>query len=318
MTNRVERAGLQVDAALANFIDNEVLTGIAMDAAAFWNGLAALLAKHAPVNAALLAKRDSLQAAIDAWHVDRAGKPLDQVEYQAFLREIGYLVPEPGEFSVTTQNVDAEIATMAGPQLVVPVLNARFLLNAANARWGSLYDALYGTDALDAAPAQPGGYDTVRGAAVIARARQFLDENLPGWEAALTGGECPYPFATKDGGVLFMKNGLHVELVIDRSHPIGKDDPLGIADVILEAALTTIVDLEDSVAAVDAEDKLAAYRNWLGVIRGDLTDTFDKGGQSLTRDIAEPQIFPRGTEAQHGVQLGHGDPQLSQRSQHLG
>jgi len=289
MTNRVERAGLQVDAALANFIDNEVLTGISMDAAAFWHGLAALLAKHAPVNAALLAKRDSLQAAIDAWHVDRAGKPLDQVEYQAFLREIGYLVPEPGEFAVTTQNVDAEIATMAGPQLVVPVLNARFLLNAANARWGSLYDALYGTDALDAAPAQPGGYDTVRGAAVIARARQFLDENLPGWEAALTGGECPYPFATKDGGVLFTKNGLHVELVIDRSHPIGKDDPLGIADVILEAALTTIVDLEDSVAAVDAEDKLAAYRNWLGVIRGDLTDTFEKGGQSLTRELA-PQM----------------------------
>ena len=286
MTNRVERAGLQVDAALADFIDNEVLTGIAMDAAAFWNGFAALLAKHAPVNAALLAKRDTLQAAIDAWHVDRAGKPLDQVEYQAFLREIGYLVPEPGEFSVTTQNVDAEIATMAGPQLVVPVLNARFLLNAANARWGSLYDALYGTDALDAAPAQPGGYDTVRGAAVIARARQFLDENLPGWEAALTGGECPYPFATKDGGVLFMKNGLHVELVVDRSHPIGKDDPLGIADVILEAALTTIVDLEDSIAAVDAEDKLAAYRNWLGVIRGDLTDTFEKGGQSLTRELA--------------------------------
>ncbi len=174
---------------------------------------------------------------------------------------------------------------MAGPQLVVPVLNARFLLNAANARWGSLYDAYYGTDALDAAPAKPGGYDPVRGAAVIAKVREFLNETLPGWELALTGGNCPHKFATREGGVMFMNNGLHIELVIDRNHPIGKDDPLGIADVVMESALTTICDLEDSIAAVDAEDKLVAYRNWLGVIRGDLTDTFEKGGKSVTRAL---------------------------------
>jgi malate synthase len=235
----------------------------------------------------LLDKRDRLQAEIDAWHTARAGKPIDQGEYQAFLSEIGYLVPEPGAFTIGTTNVDPEIATMAGPQLVVPVLNARFLLNAANARWGSLYDALYGTDALDAPPAKAGGYDAERGAAVVARVRQFLNATFPGWEAALEGGgEVPFPYAKREGGVLFMNNGLHVELVIDREHPVGKTDPLGIADVILEAALTTIVDLEDSIAAVDAEDKLAAYANWLGVIRGDLTDTFEKGGKTMTRALA--------------------------------
>jgi malate synthase len=250
-----------------------------------------LLDDFVPRNKALLARRDQLQAEIDAWHAARAGKPIDQGEYQAFLREIGYLVPEPGEFTIGTENVDPEIATMAGPQLVVPVLNARFLLNAANARWGSLYDALYGTDALDAPPAKAGGYDAERGAAVVARVRQFLNATFPGWEAALSGGEVPFPYAKREGtdgkrGVLFMNNGLHVELVIDPEHPVGKTDPLGIADVILEAALTTIVDLEDSVAAVDAEDKLAAYSNWLGVIRGDLTDTFEKGGKTMTRALA--------------------------------
>jgi len=286
MADKVERSGLKVDADLARFIDDEVLGPLGRDAAQFWNGFAALLADFAPRNRALLARRDDLQAQIDAWHVARAGKPLDQREYQAFLTGIGYLVPEPGEFQVTTENVDPEIATMAGPQLVVPVLNARFLLNAANARWGSLYDAFYGTDALDAPPAKPGGYDPQRGAAVVARVRQFLDEAVPGWQAALTGGECPHPYATREGGVMFVKNKLHIELVIDPAHPVGKDDPLGIADVILESALTTIVDLEDSVAAVDAQDKLAAYRNWLGVIRGDLADTFEKGGRTVTRALA--------------------------------
>lgn len=286
MHERVERSGLKVDAALAGFVDNEILAPLGRDTAQFWAGFARLLGDMVPRNRALLAKRDDLQAQIDAWHVARAGKPLDAGEYEAFLREIGYLVPEPEPFTISTQNVDPEIATMAGPQLVVPVLNARFLLNAANARWGSLYDAYYGTDALDAPAAQPGGYDQARGAAVVKAVRQFLDTTIPGWEKALTGEVCQHPFATRESGILFMHNGLHIELVIDRNHPVGRDDPLGIADVIVEAALTTIVDLEDSVATVDAEDKLLAYRNWLGVIRGDLTDTFQKGGQTMTRSLA--------------------------------
>ncbi len=284
-SGRVERSGLNIDAKLSAFVEGEVLAPLGQDVGAFWAGFAALLERMAPVNRALLAKRDDLQAKIDAWHMARAGKPLDAAEYRAFLSEIGYLVPEPGAFTIGTGNVDAEIATMAGPQLVVPVLNARFLLNAANARWGSLYDAFYGTDALDAAPARPGGYDPARGSAVIARVRQFLNETIPGWELALTGGDCPHKFATRDSGLMFMNNGLHIELVIDRNHPVGKDDPLGIADVILESALTTIADLEDSIAAVDAEDKLLAYANWLGVIRGDLTDSFDKGGKTVTRAL---------------------------------
>ena len=291
MSERVERSGLKVDGQLAAFLEQRVLAPIGQDAAAFWQGFAALCDRLVPQNRALLAKRDALQAQIDAWHLARKGQPIDAEAYRAFLTEIGYLVPEPEDFLIGTQNVDEEIATMAGPQLVVPVLNARFLLNAANARWGSLYDAFYGTDALDAPPARPGGYDEARGAAVIAAGRRFLDSALPGWELALTGGECPHPYATRDGGVMFKHNGLHIELVIDRNHPVGKGDPLGIADIVLEAALTTIVDLEDSVAAVDAEDKLAAYANWLGVIRGDLADTFEKGGQTITRTLAEDRTW---------------------------
>ncbi|HEX4847814.1 MAG TPA: malate synthase G [Novosphingobium sp.] len=285
MSDRVEKSGLQVDAALAAFIENEVVTPLGQDLNQFWAGFAALVERFVPVNRALLAKRNDLQVQIDAWHTARAGQPIDGGEYQAFLREIGYLVPEPAPFQVGTQNVDPEIATMAGPQLVVPVLNARFLLNAANARWGSLYDAYYGTDALDAAPARPGGYDEVRGAAVIEAVRKFLNSAIPGWEAALSGGACEHLVATKPGGYLFRHNGLHIEVVVDPAHPVGKTDPLGIADVLLESALTTICDLEDSIAAVDAEDKLNAYRNWLGVIRGDLADTFEKGGKTMTRTL---------------------------------
>jgi malate synthase len=284
-----------VDTQLAQFIDSEVLAPLGTDAGAFWQGFAALLAEQAPKNRALLAKRDALQAQIDAWHDARAGKPLDPVEYRGFLGEIGYLVPEPGDFAVTTQNVDEEIALMAGPQLVVPVLNARFLLNAANARWGSLYDAYYGTDALDAPAARPGGYDTERGAAVIRAGRTFLDKALPlalgSWENWDGVGDPPLAepgqlVARKDGGLLLRHNGLHIELVLDRSHPVGATDIAGVADIVLEAAITTIVDLEDSIAAVDAEDKIVAYRNWLGVIRGDLTDTFAKGVQTVTRALA--------------------------------
>ncbi|WP_423143046.1 malate synthase G [Parablastomonas sp. CN1-191] len=308
MSERVERSGLQVDAALVHFVEAEVLAPLGADAAAFWHGFAALLAEFAPRNRALLARRDDLQAQIDAWHGARAGEPVDMAEYTDFLTAIGYLVPEPDPFVITTQNVDPEVAGLAGPQLVVPVLNARFLLNAANARWGSLYDAYYGTDALAAPPARPGGYDEERGAAVIAAARAFLDLALPldgaswsDWDGEGVPALCEpaWYVGTTARGLLFAHHGLHIEVVQDRDHPIGRADPAGIADVVLEAALTTIVDLEDSVAAVDAADKLAAYRNWLGVIRGDLADTFEKGGQIQTRELApdRPCAGSDGTEA---------------------
>ena len=291
MTEFLDRSGLSVDSRLADFIERRALPGTGLDAAKFWSDFAGLLSKFAPENAALLAKREDLQAQIDAWHEARAGQAHDAAAYQAFLREIGYLVPEPAPFSVGTKNVDPEIATMAGPQLVVPALNARFALNAANARWGSLYDAFYGTDALDAPPAKPGGYDAERGAAVIARAKAFLDEAVPlasGSWADWQGGQLaladPAQWAgSKPGGILLKHNGLHIELVIDPDSAIGKTDPAGIADVLIEAALTTIIDLEDSVAAVDGEDKVLGYANWLGLMRGDLVESFDKGGKTVTR-----------------------------------
>lgn len=293
MSNRVERAGLQVDADLAEFLETKVLTALGRNAGQFWDGLAAMLADFMPRNAQLLLKREQLQDRIDSWHNERAGQPRDAQAYRAFLDEIGYLVPEPEAFAIGTQNVDDAIATRAGPQLVVPVLNARFLLNAANARWGSLYDALYGTDALDAPSAKPEGYDQERGAAVIAAAKDFLDRTLPleqGSWAELTGkpllkdGACLC--GETETGWVFRHNGLHIIVTVDRNHPIGREDPAGIADVWLESALTTIVDLEDSVAAVDPADKLAAYLNWYGVICGNLTAEFDKGGRQVVRDLA--------------------------------
>ncbi|MBB6124659.1 malate synthase G [Sphingobium subterraneum] len=284
MSTYINRAGLQVADTLAGFIEQNALPGTGIDANAFWASAADLFARFAPENAALLAKREDLQAKIDAWHIERAGKPLDQAEYQAFLRGIGYLVPEPAPFQVDSTNIDEELATMAGPQLVVPILNARFLLNAANARWGSLYDALYGTDAIPGVPAGK-GYDAERGAQVIAWARAFLDNAVPGWEKALTGEAGAPEHATFDKGFLFKHNGLHIEVIVDRSHPIGATDPLGVADVILESALTTICDLEDSVAVVDAEDKVVAYSNWLGLMKGDLEDTFEKNGAPMTRRL---------------------------------
>ena len=291
MTEFLARHGLSIDARLVDFVQDRALPGTGLDADKFWADFAALLGKFAPENAALLQKREDLQARIDAWHSERAGQPHEPQAYQAFLREIGYLVPEPAPFQVGTQNVDPEIATMAGPQLVVPALNARFALNAANARWGSLYDAFYGTDALDAPPATPGGYDAVRGAAVIARAKAFLDEAVPlasgswaDWPGGMPDLADPAQLAgTKDGGLLLKHNGLHIELVIDPDSAIGRTDPAGIADVLLEAALTTIIDLEDSVAAVDGEDKVLGYTNWLGLMRGDLTESFAKGGKTVTR-----------------------------------
>jgi len=293
MTSTTTRAGLAIASVLADFAEQRALPGTGIDADALWAGLAAILERFVPVNHALLAKRDVLQAKLDAWHSANPGPIADMPTYQAFLREIGYLVAEPAPFTIGTENVDAEIARMAGPQLVVPSLNDRFVLNAANARWGSLYDALYGTDALDAPPARLGGYDAARGAAVIAHAKAFLDEAVPlaGGEWADWKGETPrlanpaQLVSRKAGGWLFRHNGLHVELVIDPAHPIGRGDPANIADVVLEAALTTIVDLEDSIAAVDAEDKVAAYSNWLGLMRGDLEASFAKGGRTMTRAL---------------------------------
>jgi malate synthase len=305
MTDFLDRNGLSVDSRLVDFIETKALPGTGLDSAKFWRDFADLLGRFAPENAALLAKREDLQAKIDAWHRAREGQTHDAAAYQAFLREIGYLVPEPAPFKVGTADVDPEIATMAGPQLVVPALNARFALNAANARWGSLYDAFYGTDALDAPPAKPGGYDPERGAAVIARAKAFLDETVPlasgswaDWQGGqLTLADPSQWVGSKPGGILLRHNGLHIELVIDEGSAIGKTDPAGIADVILEAALTTIIDLEDSVAAVDGEDKVLGYTNWLGLMRGDLTESFAKGGSTVTRAMEPDRSWtaPDGT-----------------------
>ncbi len=289
MTDYVTRANLQVADELALFVESRALSGTGIAADDLWAGLSDILSRFVPVNRALLAKRDTLQTQIDAWHKANPGPISNMPAYQAFLRDIGYLVTEPAAFTIGTQNVDAEIATMAGPQLVVPSLNDRFVLNAANARWGSLYDALYGTDALDAPPARAGGYDATRGAAVIAYARNFLNHSIPGWEAVLSGGTSDFFVAQTASGdtkrYLFKQNGLHIEILVDPAHPIGATDELHIADVILEAALTTIIDLEDSVAAVDAQDKVAAYTNWLGLMRGDLVASFDKGGRTMTRAL---------------------------------
>ncbi len=301
MSNFETRAGLQVDGALAGFVEQEVLAPLEHDPAAFWQGFADLLGKFAPRNRALLAKRDELQTKIDAWHIERRGQPHDAEAYRAFLHDIGYLVPAPADFTIGTENVDPEIATMAGPQLVVPVLNARFLLNAANARWGSLYDAFYGTDALENAPvAKIAGYDPNRGAAVIAAGRAFLDMALPlvdqSWSdiAGEHDGKLvdQGQFVGKtDRGLLFQNNGLHIEVIFESTSEIGRNDPAGISDIVLESALTAIVDLEDSVAAVDAHDKLLAYRNWLGVNRGDLEESFEKGGETLTRKLVGNKRF---------------------------
>lgn len=310
MTEFVTRAGIEADPQLAAFIETEVLGPLGRDSDDFWTAFANLLGSFAPRNAALLARREELQARIDAWHSERAGQPHDADAYRTFLEEIGYLVPEPGDFTIGTENVDPEIATMAGPQLVVPILNARFLLNAANARWGSLYDALYGTDALDAPAARPGGYDEERGAAVIVEARKLLDEILPlasgSWSDLdslddLALADPSQQVGRTDKGPLFRHNGLHIEIVVDPNSQVGKTDRLGIADVNFEAALTTIADCEDSVAAVDAEDKLTAYRNWLGVIRGDLEESFEKGGKTLTRKLVGDKTYTGKDGSEHSL-----------------
>ena len=313
MTERLDRAGLQVDAVLARFLEDEALPGTGIEPGAFWAGFAGLLADFAPQNRALLAERDALQAKIDAWHIARRGQPHDHAAYKAFLAEIGYLLPEGPAFTIETTGVDPEVAKVPGPQLVVPVTNARYALNAANARWGSLYDCLYGTDAMGSLPPS-GGYERGRGARVVARARVFLDEAFP---IAGTSHADVRRYAVKDGAllvddlplvdpskfagyrgnpkapdsVLLRNNGLHVELVFDRAHFIGSRDQALLADVQLESALTAIMDCEDSVACVDAEDKVGAYRNWLGLMQGNLSEVFQKGGRQVERRLAADREF---------------------------
>jgi malate synthase len=294
---RANRAGLAVAESLIRFVEDEALPGTGIAPSAFWPGLAALLARFTPRNRQLLAERERLQGLIDAWH--RANPAAGTGASEAYLRQIGYLVDEPPAFVIATVNVDPEISNIAGPQLVVPVLNARFALNAANARWGSLYDALYGTDALgDLPPAGP--YCAERGAQVVAWAMTLLDDAVPlvkGSWRDLTDPEQimladPQQLAGRaTGTVLLRHHGLHIEVRFDRSHPVGAQHPGGIADVVLESALTTIVDFEDSVAAVDAEDKVAAYRNWLGLMRGNLTEKFEKNGQIMARALASDRSY---------------------------
>jgi malate synthase len=301
-------SGIEVDARLRAFFEEEVLPHTGIEAAPFWAGFAKLLRELTPENKRLLRKRETLQAAIDARNEELMGRAPDPADEEAFLREIGYLVDPPAPFTIGTGNVDPEIAQIAGPQLVVPVNNARYALNALNARWGSLYDALYGTDATGDLP-EGGGYDPKRGARVIAWGRAFLDEIAP-----LTGGShadvTDYRVDTdvlvtdrgtladpallagwREGAILLRHNNLHVEIVIDSRHRIGSEDTAGVADILLESAITAIMDCEDSVAAVDAEEKIGVYRNWLGLMRGDLTASFDKGGRQVERRAAEDRVY---------------------------
>jgi malate synthase len=314
----VDRKGLRVAKELSTFLEAEALPGTGVDPDRFWTGFSALIHDFGPRNAQLLQQREDLQAQINAWHIARRGQPHDREAYKAFLQEIGYLAPEGELFTIETMNVDPEIALVPGPQLVVPVTNARFALNAANARWGSLYDVLYGTDVMGPLPA--GAYDRGRGARVVTKTRVFLDEAFPFVGAShgdarryqVRGGALlvddqpllqPEKFigyrghARAPDSILLRNHGLHVELVFDRTHPIGSRDQASLADVRLESAMSVIMDCEDSVACVDAADKVSAYRNWLGLMRGDLADTFEKGGEQVSRSLHPDQTFvaPDGT-----------------------
>ena len=315
MTDRIRCHRLQVAPVLHRFVEEQVLPGTGVSSACFWQGFDAIAHELGPKNAALLAERDRLQTELDQWHKAHPGPITDMAAYRAFLEQIGYLVPVPAGAKSDTTHVDAELAVQAGPQLVVPVLNARYALNAANARWGSLYDALYGTDVIpEAGGAEKGrGYNPVRGALVVAYARRLLDQAAPlasgshsdatayrveGGKLAVTlksgastGLSTPQKFvgfqgtATAPSSVLLVNNGIHIDIQIDRTTPIGKDDAAGVSDLVVEAALSTILDLEDSIAAVDADDKVTAYANWLGILQGTLTETVTKGDKSFVRAL---------------------------------
>jgi len=321
MTERTTTHRLQVATNLLQFIDSQVLPGTGVTPAKFWKGFDALVADLAPKNIALLAERDRLQTELDAWHTAHPGPVQDMPAYRAFLEKIGYLVPSPKKARITTAKVDAELAVQAGPQLVVPVLNARYALNAANSRWGSLYDALYGTDVISEAKGAKKGksYNPVRGAKVIEYARHVLDRTAPlrkgshvdsvsyrikdgklavkladGSNTSLANPAQPIGYQGEEkapSSVLFLHNGLHLDLQINRSTPIGASDPAGVSDLVLEAALSTILDLEDSVAVVDADDKVLAYSNWLGILQGTLTESFEKGGKTLTRGLNADRVY---------------------------
>ncbi|MDE0638392.1 MAG: malate synthase G [Candidatus Poribacteria bacterium] len=325
MENRIEIGNLKIDNALYALVKNEIAPGTGIDADSFWTAFDEIVKELAPENRLLLEKRDFLQQQIDAWHLERKGEPIDHEAYSAFLTDIGYLVPEGDDFIVITENVDLEIALIAGPQLVVPVDNARYALNATNARWGSFYDALYGTDVIDETDGATRGdaYNPVRGAKVIAYTEQFLDEVVSLESESFSditkfflktidtklqlratlrsekevGLEDPSKLVgfTQDGddlsSILFQNHGLHIEVKIDREHPIGKAHPAGVADVILESAITTIQDCEDSVAAVDAEDKVRVYSNWNGIMKGTLETTFEKNGKMITRRLAPDKTY---------------------------
>ncbi len=321
MTARTSVHGLQVATSLFRFVEDKVLPGTGVQSSAFWKGFDAIVADLAPRNIALLAERDRLQTELDTWHKAHPGPIADMAAYRQFLETIGYLVPQPANVQATTTNVDDELAIQAGPQLVVPILNARYALNAANARWGSLYDALYGTDAIpETGGAEKGkGYNPVRGAKVIEFARNVLDQSTPlatgshqdatGYRVeagqlvvalkngSTTGLQSPAQFTGYQGNaaapssVLLQHNGLHLDIRIDRATPIGKTDAAGVSDLVLEAALSTILDLEDSVAAVDAEDKVLGYSNWLGILQATLTESFDKGGKTMTRGLNPDRVY---------------------------
>ena len=311
MSDRIEKYGLNIDAKLVNFIESEAIPGTGVDVQKFWQGFAEIIEKLGPINKSLLEKREDIQSKIDQWHITHRGQEVDVEKYKSFLLDIDYLVPEGEDFKIDTSNVDLEIAKLCGPQLVVPIMNARYALNAANARWGSLYDAFYGTDAMGDLPPE-GSYSNERGDKVISNAKAHLDKVVPlnlckwheiskisilegqlllsanGQEVALINKNQFVGHIQNNNSlneIIFVQNGLHVRIIINPDHVIGKIDRANISDIILEAALTTIMDCEDSVAAVDGEDKVLAYKNWLGLMKGDLTEDIEKAGKNITRRL---------------------------------